>query len=417
MGAARLLATEPFEAVVPDCLGVNIHFTDPSPGEMEMVARAGFRWIRTDFSWSGTEREKGVYDFTDWDHLMAALKPYHIRAMAVLSYSNKYYDNGMSPASDEGRAAFARWAVTAAHHFRGRGIVWEMYNEPNIDMFWKPHPNAEHYAKLALKVGQALRLAESDEVYIGPAEAGIDELEDLEFLETCFKAGLLDYWAGVSVHPYRETGPETVVSEYQRARKLIDRYTPHGKHIPILSGEWGYEWKLHDSDFKGPDDVRQGKMLARMFLTNLANNVPLSIWYDWHDDGTDPHNKEHHFGVVRGPYRAGQTLVYEPKPAYLAMQTLAHELSGCRFHKRLAVGGENDYVLEFGKGSEIRLAVWTATASHAVAIAVPAGKYTAVGHTGQTLPRLSADAGGLSVTLTDAPTYLTPVASLHGSHR
>lgn len=44
------------------------------------------------------------------------------------------------------------------------------------------------------------------------------------------------------------------------------------------------------------------------------NDVPLSIWYDWHDDGQDPKEKEHNFGTV--------TWDYQPKPAYLAAQTL-----------------------------------------------------------------------------------------------
>ncbi len=27
-------------------LGVNIHFTDPKPGEIKMISAAGFRWVR-----------------------------------------------------------------------------------------------------------------------------------------------------------------------------------------------------------------------------------------------------------------------------------------------------------------------------------------------------------------------------------
>jgi hypothetical protein len=33
---------------IPDGLGVNIHFTDPRPGEMEMLADAGFKFVRMD---------------------------------------------------------------------------------------------------------------------------------------------------------------------------------------------------------------------------------------------------------------------------------------------------------------------------------------------------------------------------------
>ena len=37
-------------------IGVNIHFTDPAPGEMEQIAAAGFKWVRMDFEWGGIER-------------------------------------------------------------------------------------------------------------------------------------------------------------------------------------------------------------------------------------------------------------------------------------------------------------------------------------------------------------------------
>jgi hypothetical protein len=121
-----------------------------------------------------------------------------------------------------------------------------------------------------------MREAQPEEVIIGPATS----LIDLPFIEACVKAGLFDYWSAVSVHPYRQEGPETVVDEYRKLRRLVAKYTASGQSLPILSGEWGYS-----SGWKNFDPGKQGKMLPREWLTNLANNIPLSIWYDWHDDG------------------------------------------------------------------------------------------------------------------------------------
>src|SRR5207249_12142795 len=162
--------------------------------EMARLAAGGFKFVRMDFAWGAIEKERGRYDFSAYDRLMAALAPHHIRAQFILDYSNRFYDNEQSPHTDEGRAAFARWAAAAAHHFRGRGILWEMYNEPNIG-FWRPKPNVDDYAKLALAVGKALREAEPGETYIGPATSTID----FKFLEPLFKAGLLEYWSAFSV--------------------------------------------------------------------------------------------------------------------------------------------------------------------------------------------------------------------------
>jgi hypothetical protein len=366
---------------------------------MEMLAGAGFRWIRMDFAWDATEREKGRYDFSAYDRLLAALDAHKIRAVLIFDYSNRHYDGGLSPASDEGRGAFARWAAAAARHFRNRGVLWEMYNEPNIG-FWKPKPDTTQYVKLALAVGKALRAAEPGELYIGPASSELP----LPFLEACFQGGLLEYWSAVSVHPYRQSGPETAAFDYARLRQLIGRYGPKGKTIPIISGEWGYS-----SAWKTFDETRQGKMLPRQWLTNLANGVPLSIWYDWHDDGRDPKEPEHHFGTVHHDYSAGKTPVYQPKPAYFAAQTLTRMLAGCRFQKRLSIGTPRDCVLAFANDKdEVRLVAWTIGSSHTIVIPAAAGRYTATGHTGRSLPPLLADATGLAVVLSDAPIYLVP---------
>jgi len=390
--------------VLPDGLGVNIHFTDPKPGEMKMLAEGGFRWVRMDFVWGATEREKGKYDFSAYDRLLKALDEYGIKALFILDYTNRHYDGGLSPYTDDGRKAFARWAAAGVQRYRGRGILWEMYNEPNI-RFWKPKPNPPDYVKLAIEVGKAIRQVAPEETYIGPATSQID----LKFLEECFKAGLLEYWDAVSVHPYRQKPPETVTPEYAQLRQLIARYAPPGKQIPILSGEWGYSavWRNFNAEL-------QGKYLPRQFLTNLMNQVPLSIWYDWHDDGTSPTDPEHHFGTVAFTYHAGRDPVYDPKPAYKAAQTLASTLEGFRYNKRLVQKDEADYVLLFSRQDDagqlqLRLAVWT-TASGPREIALPAspGRFKVVGHTGEPLPELVCRDGTLRIRLTDAPQYIIP---------
>lgn len=384
---------------LPNPLGVNIHFTDPQVGEMEMLNAGGFRWVRMDFAWGAIERAPGQYDFSAYDRLMATLDKQQMRALFILDYGNPLYDNGLSPHTEVGRAAFARWAVAAALHFKGRGILWEMFNEPNGG-FWKPQADVEDYAKLALAVGKALRAAKPTETYIGPATSGID----FAFLEGCFKAGLLEYWSAVSVHPYRQERPESAAPEYRRLRQLIAKYAPVGKHIPIISGEWGYS-----SVWSSFDAAKQGKFLPREWLTNLANDIPLSIWYDWHDDGLDPKDPEHHFGSVLNPYLEGQSPVYTPKPAYLAAKTLASALAGYHFNKRLIVGDEGDYALLFSKGNEVRAAVWTtARQPHPVHIPASPGPFLVTGHTGAQLAPLTANGSGLAVTLTDAPQYLVP---------
>jgi hypothetical protein len=381
-------------------LGVNIHFTDPKPGEMKMLAAGGFRWVRMDLVWSATERERGRYDFSAYDRLLAALDEHRIRTLFILDYSNRLYEADRSVATEEGRRAYARWAAAAVARYQGKGILWEIWNEPNHRGFWQPEPNVRDYAAMALAAARAIREAAPGEAIIGPATSTID----LEFLEGCFKAGLLQWWDAVSVHPYRQSAPETAAAEYHQLRRLIARYAPAGKSIPIVSGEWGYSavWSGFDAD-------KQGKMLPRQWLTNLAQDIPLSIWYDWHDDGRNPKDAEHHFGTVAHEYRDGRDPVYDPKPAYLAASTLASTLAGYRFTKRIATGHPDDYALLFEQGDSLRLAVWT-TAAEPRRIEIPSSacRFEVISHTGERGPAVVTEGELLTLTVSDGPRYVIP---------
>src|SRR3954466_11676949 len=93
LGSAPAAPGLPAPGVVPAGLGVNIHFTDPRPGEMEMLAAADFRFARMDFPWGRTEPQRAEYDFAAYERLLAALDRHGIRAVFILDYSNRLYDD------------------------------------------------------------------------------------------------------------------------------------------------------------------------------------------------------------------------------------------------------------------------------------------------------------------------------------
>jgi hypothetical protein len=383
---------------VEESLGVNIHFTDPKPGELKMIADAGFRWVRMDFKWDTTETERGRYDFSAYERLLKELETNHLRAMFILDYSNPLYGDG-APRTETARDAFAKWAVAVAQHFSNRSVLWEIYNEPNNPTFWKP-VNAKEYALLANAVGQAFQESVPGEKLIGPA---VGEM-DFGFIDACFKAGAIDSFSAVSVHPYLRTDPELVANDYSRLRLMIDRYaTRSNEDKPnIMSGEWGYS-----SIWRGMTEEKQAAMLAREFLTNLANGIEISIWYDWRDDGTDPKDPEHHFGLVRNQYQAGRQPGYQPKPAYLAAKTLTNILGGFRFQERLDAGGPEDYVLAFERGDERRFVAWTtAPTPHRLNIPGLPGQYALITMSGAEGSRTLATRDALSMEVSTAPVYL-----------
>lgn len=375
--------------VVPDSLGVNIHFTGRQDAQVKKIAEAGFRFVRMDFHWSSIETRKGEYSFKAYDELVESLAEHKIRPLFILDYGNPLYDQGLAPHTDEGREAFARFVEAGVSHFKGKGVIWELWNEPNISQFWQPEPNAENYVKLARAVYKAAKKADPKSLLIAPALA----CWDFAFLEELFKLGLLDNLDAVSVHPYGSAKPEDAYRYYETVRKLIRKYAPNKTSLQVISGEWGY------SAVKGFTVEQQAQFIAREFLVNLANGIPLSIWYDWRDDGTDPDEKEHHFGTVYHDL--------SEKPAYKAVGVLARELDGFRAGSRIDGSSDEDYLVLFARGENTCLAAWTTGRPHKVKLTVDVEDFTCVSLLGEK-SELKASGGRLELEISGSVRYIKP---------
>ena len=369
-----LSASEIPDAVIPEGVGVNIHFVAGHEQDLDLIAAAGFKFVRMDFAWESIEKQKGKYDWSEYDQLMANLDSRGVRALFILDYSHHLYEEAVtsphpitgiahrttaSPQNSESIAAFARWAAESAKHFHGRHIIWEIWNEPN-GHFWAPKPDAQQYSALAIAVAKAIREAEPQATIVGPASSGFP----WDYLETFLKSGVLEYLDAVSVHPYRnpKQSPETAVADYKKLRDLIARYAPTGKtNMPILSGEWGYS-----THRKGVSLETQAEFAVRQQLSNLLNGVPISIWYDWKNDGEDPAENEHNFGTVMSDLK--------PKPAYTAIQKLTHELSGYHIAGRLPQANDQNYVVVFvNSDGRRKMVTWTTGEPGSASVEIPAG--------------------------------------------
>jgi hypothetical protein len=369
-------------------IGVNIHFTGDQP-QLGMIADGGFRFIRMDLAWEAVEKEKGVYDFakSGYDGLSAGCAQRGMRLLYILDYSNKLYESERSVHTEEGRKAYADFAEAAARHFAGQSILWEIWNEPNISVFWKPEPNVDDYMAMLKAAAPRIRVADPTGYVVAPATSTID----MNWLEQCFKRGMLEYVDAVTVHPYRGQPPETAIADYAVLRNLIAKYAPKGKDVPILSGEWGYSRLGHLSE-----DM-QAAYLARELLVNLYEGVPVSIWYDWRNDSPNPEDNESNFGTV--------THELQPKAAYVAAKTLTTTLAGYKVEKRLAMASGDDYALLLRKGEDHAVAAWTTGKDHEAQIPLgPAGGRLVkmLGESSQ----ISWGENGPRLTLTQDPFYI-----------
>ena len=375
---------------IPHGLGVNIHFRHGG-NQLDMIRDAGFRIIRMDFTWGAVERQKGQYRFEEvgYDELTKGCVKRDIRLLYILDYSNRLYEKKRSVRTEEGREAYAKFAEAAAERYSGHGILWEIWNEPNIAHFWKPQPSVQDYCKLVKAAAPRIRRADPS----GQVVVGATSTMDFKWLEACFKEGLLKWADAVSVHPYRPQRPETVLKDYKKLRKLIKEYAPAGKDVPILSGEWGYSNVNWDNT--PLSDTEQARYLVREFLVNKAADVPVSIWYDWSNDGTNPEEREHNFGTVEHNL--------EPKTAYRAATALNHTLAGYAVEE-LSVKNDGVYVVRLSRNGKKALALWTTGKARKVKLDLKSGRGRLVGMLGDSR-RISWE-DGLELELSRGPQYL-----------
>jgi hypothetical protein len=385
-------ATQLPTLAIPNGFGINIHFRG-EPRDLDLIADAGFKFVRMDLTWEAIERKKGIYDFerTSYDALTEGCSKRGIRILYILDYSNRLYESERSIRTEEGRRAFAAFAEAAATRYAGKGILWEIWNEPNIKLFWRPQPSVDDYCMLVKAAAKRIKEADKSGLVVAPATSTIP----FKWLEDCLKKGLLNLIDVLSVHPYRSQPPETVIKDYDKLRELIKRYAPNGKKIPVISGEWGYSninW-----DKARLTDEQQAQYLAREFLINLYQKIPISIWYDWKNDGTNPDEREHHFGTVTNDLR--------PKAAYLAAKTLSSTLEGYSITKRLEMVSEQDFAFLLKKGRNRAIATWTMGEEHQAALRISSDKGTLTDMLGRQ-NKVSWLDGALKLNISKSPQYI-----------
>jgi hypothetical protein len=192
---------------------------------MEMVANAGFRWIRQEFPWEDIEIH-GPGDFVDrrhdpprsawdkYDHIVELAGAYDVEIIARLSnppeWSRSSGDAAGTFAPPDDLDAYGDFVEAVVRRYRGRVRYYQIWNEPNIYPEWGERPvNAAEYAEL-LRVGYTrAKAVDPGVVIIAGALAATIELDrhphglaDVLFLQQLYDAGAGPYFDVLAMQGY-----------------------------------------------------------------------------------------------------------------------------------------------------------------------------------------------------------------------
>ena len=339
---------------IASSIGVGVHALQDVPGELDEVAAAGFKLVRVDVTWSTAERSPGDFDWSATDTQVKAIAARGMQPLLILAYSNGLYEPALpsstgllaqvkAPAQEASRAAYARFAARTASHYRPYLPMLELWNEPNADGSWPPKASSSEYLALAGAACAAIRRAVPDAEVIAPGLANMPGAPalDASFATALGRSPLISCLDAVSVHPYLFMGVfDQALTWWSRFRATLGP----ASRKPLIASEWGlstYSGRLNEID--------QASYLVRMAVYDTAANVRATVWYDWRDDGLDPDNPEHHFGMIGPDGRR--------KPVYVAMRTMTRALGSFARLCFLRHGAEVRAIF-FGNGGSRRMVAW-----------------------------------------------------------
>lgn len=316
---------------VGSIFGVGAFVTQRSEAVSRLVVRRarilGASWVREEFTASrlhaGPEKP---YQWGSYDRVVDEERAAGLHVLGLLDYSNtwQFGNHGVVPHADVGRvsADFAKYAYAVARHFRGRIDVWQVWNEPDLPIFWRPTPDAGDYARLLTKAYVAIKRADPANTVVMAGTSGVD----LGFVRRVIAAGgRLDV---ISVHPYRNIPESQLIREVASLRSL---------HKPIWFSEIG--WPAGPGCQLCTDEEAQAAYLVRFYALAAAAGVSRVFWYDLRDDPHTAESPEAHFGLLRRDLSA--------KPAFVAYARLDRILNRARFLRADVVNAGGVYALRF----------------------------------------------------------------------
>ncbi len=282
---------------------------------------------------------------------------------------------------------------------------WEIWNEPNIRVFWEPEPDAADYLDVLKVAYQAAKRGNPECTVLMPGLAGPGQNRwGMKFLDELLEMGAVQYCDAISIHPYRQTTPEesNLVGDLEHIAEMAEK---HGGRRPIWFTENCWTTQIPT----GSTERRQALMLPRCYVLALGTGlIERLLWFRFHDPGTDRFYLEHNCGLC--------TNDLTPQPAYFAHRTVATLLDGADPDGQWDVG-PHALARCFRRGRERVAAVWCPEGTAPVSIFVGKPKADAVDIMGNPTTLETRD-GVVILDATEAVLFLTglpPKAEARGT--
>jgi len=260
----------------------------------------GVAKLRFVLSWREVQPAPEVFDWSVPDAIVGGAADQGIELLPFVFGSPSWIGEEASPplGSAAERAAWKAFLTAAVERYGRSGSFWagrrdplpitdwQIWNEPNYPLYWKPRPAARDYADLVELSARTIRAADGRaRILLGGVAAVQNGPLPWVFLRDLYRVkGIERHFDAVAIHPYSPNmfGVTYQLSQMRRAMsRADDRRTP----IEVTEIGWGSDGPRESPLVKGVEGQARSLRKAFDLLAEKRRRYEIGSvqWLSWQD--------------------------------------------------------------------------------------------------------------------------------------
>jgi polysaccharide biosynthesis protein PslG len=278
--------------------------------ELDAVAKTNATWLRVLIDWHLVEPMPGAFNWGYVDHWVDGARQRGLKVLGLIAYTpdwarapGSYFS---APPVDP--ATYAAFAAKVVQRYGNRVTNWELWNEPNVPLFFGNVPDrAARYAELLKAAYPAIKAVQPNSTIIA---AGLSRAwapdDPPTFVNAMYQLGAKGSFDAMAMHPYVYPNGLAIDdhngwSDVERVRQLMVDNGDGAKKIwmteigaptsaPSAAGVSQEEqarqitdvlWKAAEAGFSGPAFIFSIRDVNTADQDNEQDNFGALLTSDW----------------------------------------------------------------------------------------------------------------------------------------
>jgi len=237
--------------------GIQIHGCGQPPAEaVELVSRAGFRWVKQQVRWDEIEGVRGAFAWKCVDDVVDLAHAKDLKVLLSVTTAPRWAKTWTAgEAGPPDADLFAGFLTEMAKRYKGKIHAVEIFNEPNLAVEWGDNLNPGYYVQMLIAASQAIKRVDSQIMVISAGLAPTrwndwgTEIDDLEYMRRIGPSAA--YYADC-IGAHFNDGTASSLASGSPFEQLVTCYrTLVGQSKPICLTEFGIATPANGKTPKG----------------------------------------------------------------------------------------------------------------------------------------------------------------------